>query len=225
MARLIGDFFGRSFFGPINEHMQISVRAVELLPELIETYLRGEYGEVEKLAGQMKKTEGEADQLKHNIRSLISPSPKVSATRVDLLQVINLQDAVADGCERVAILLTLRRRPVPEEVKEDFRALAAEVVKTALKLGEITAGLHSSTRGSRRASKARTLLELEQVHELEHQADNAEQELMRKLFEMEDSLEPVSIFFLSKVCAELGRIADSAENAADTLRRFVDRET
>lgn len=223
MVKQIGGIFGRSFFGPINEHMQVVRESLELLPRLLEAYLAGRYDEVEEVARLLQEAEHKADRTKQEIRSLVSPSFITSTERADMLLLTNLQDAVADGCESVAKLLVLRQRPVPEDLRQPFSALTLRVVRTGFKVSDITAQLHTLDHQAAPPEPKVFLPEIDEVHGLEHEADETEHATLRRLFELEDSLDPVSVVFLWNLATRLGKIADSAENAADCLRRFVGR--
>ncbi len=68
--------------------------------------------------------------VKKDIRSNLPKSIFLPVARGDLLRFLKEQDNIADSAEDLAVLLTLRKTTVPEEMKEDLQDFVNKVLET-----------------------------------------------------------------------------------------------
>ena len=219
----IGGLFGRSPFGPLHEHMAKVQECVEQLPETVNHFLEKDWGRCKKRAAVISRIEHEADKIKQSIRSNLTKSIFSSVERSEILMMLKTQDAVADRCEDVAYLLTMRQTPFPEFLKDAFYNLTKIVKETTDSLAGVTRELHRIYDESGTQEDAREILaRIDHIHEIEHKADEIEDALRLKLFEREDEVDPVTIFILLDIFLKVGHIADAAENVGDAIRSWIE---
>ncbi|PIZ47895.1 MAG: DUF47 domain-containing protein, partial [Armatimonadetes bacterium CG_4_10_14_0_8_um_filter_66_14] len=109
--------FGRSPFGPTQNHMELVLRCVELLEPLSEAVCAGDQQRVETLAAEISDRENDADLTKHEIRNHLPKARFLPIDRRDLLEIVHLQDSIADSLEETCHLLTLKPLTMPEALR------------------------------------------------------------------------------------------------------------
>ena len=67
----------------------------------------------------------------------------------------------------------------------------------------------------------RVLDRIRRVGELEHEADQLQEALSRRLFVIEDGLKPGALYLWIEIIRRLGSVANRAEKAANRLRMFL----
>ncbi len=222
--RKIGGLLGRSPFGPIHEQMTKVCECVTMLPELVGAFASGDDARAHRAILAVDRLEGEADDVKAEIRSQLSASFFGSTERADMLLLVNRVDAIADECQEVAKLVDLRRTSVDEDLGPDLKALTAKVVETVRTLERATSLFKQILESSFARREVAKVIELiERVNRQEFEADVLEKGTLQKLFSLEGRLDPVSVIFLMRIVQCVGRVADQAENASDGIRIMVEK--
>jgi predicted phosphate transport protein (TIGR00153 family) len=62
---------------------------------------------------------------------------------------------------------------------------------------------------------------INRIGQLEWEADKAQFDMLHKMFEMEEQLKPVDLFWWSKIFREVGDIANYSEKTADRIRLML----
>lgn len=114
--------FGRSPFAPLLSHMEKIAACVHKLPELFDAVESGDQELVEKLALEISKLEHKADLAKNDIRNHLPKSLFLPIDRSHLLEILALQDSIADKAEDIAVITTFKKVVMPDELKGNFRA-------------------------------------------------------------------------------------------------------
>jgi predicted phosphate transport protein (TIGR00153 family) len=216
---IISKLFGKSPFEPLYQHMVKVKECVDLVRPLMDAVLQGETKKVKEIAKKIFKAEHYADMVKKDIRSHLPKSIFLPVARGDLLRFLKEQDNIADSAEDLAVLLTLRKTTVPEEMKEDLKDFVNKVLDTyemAMIVSSEIKILAETSFGGAEAHKVTELIE--QVKVKEWEADKAQMNTAKKLFSIEEKLDPVSVVMWMKILKELGTLANHAENAGDQMR-------
>jgi hypothetical protein len=193
-----------------------------MLQPLSEALLAQDYDKIDELQELMSKTEHEADKIKTDLRDSIRKMYFLSVGKSELSEYLAYQDDVADAAEDFAVLLTLRKTKIPEEVREDFQSLISQVINVSehlMTLAEKISTLAEAAFAGEEAEEA--LKEIEKISEEEWKVDKQERKFARKFYSMEDSLDPITILFLDKYCKTLSRVANTAEKTAKYLRIII----
>jgi hypothetical protein len=216
---IISKLFGKSPFEPLYQHMVKVKECVDLVRPLMDAVLQGETKKVKEIAKKIFKAEHYADMVKKDIRSHLPKSIFLPVARGDLLRFLKEQDNIADSAEDLAVLLTLRKTTVPEEMKEDLKDFVNKVLDTyemAMIVSSEIKILAETSFGGAEAHKVTELIE--QVKVKEWEADKAQMNTAKKLFSIEEKLDPISVVMWMKILKELGTLANHAENAGDQMR-------
>jgi predicted phosphate transport protein (TIGR00153 family) len=182
-------------------------------------------GDEEKLAAISKdisKIEHRADEIKNEIRDSLPRSIFLPVDRVDLLRVLSRQDSIPDTVENIANLLTLRRTYVPPAWRDPLLSFIDKCVATFRATHEIYNILKDLFDVGPTEREAEDILaKIDAIGQLEWEADKAQFEMLRIMFDMEDDLKPMDIFWWAKIFREVSDLANYSEKSADRIRLML----
>ena len=216
---IISKLFGKSPFEPLHQHMLKVKECVDLIRPLVDALLKEEGEKVEECAKKIADAEHEADLAKKEIRKNLPKGLFLPVARGDILRFLKEQDNIADSAEDFAVLITLRKTKLPDELKEDLKEFVDEVLETfnmAVKVSNEINILAETSFGGAEAEKVVDLIENLKTKEWE--ADKAQMKTARKMFSLEGKMDPVSVIMWMHIFKELGNLANHSENAGDQIR-------
>jgi predicted phosphate transport protein (TIGR00153 family) len=220
--RNIGGLFGRSAWGPLWEHLEKAKECVSLLGTSIDKFIDGDMDKLQELADKVAKYEKEADVIKENIRLRLSRSIFSSVERSEIMSWLRQQDGIADGCEDTVKLLSLRKTNFVKEIEPSFKKLferVEEMISELIKSVKIFGEMDVSEVTKEQIHEINKLID--DVQNGKDEVDSLQMDFLRKLFRVEEKLDPVSLFFLKDVADKIARIADRIENVSDIVRHMV----
>jgi predicted phosphate transport protein (TIGR00153 family) len=144
--------------------------------------------------------------------------------RRDLLELLDMQDYIADTAQDIAGLMIERDMTIPEGMAEPLRSFVQRCVDTcalATKIIEELDELVEMGFRGREATKVDGMVD--QLSEMESETDVMGMELARALFAKEDEMKPVSVMFWYQMIQWIGNIADYAEKVGDRMRLLIAR--
>ena len=222
MNNPISALFGPSPIRPIQEHMAKAQSCIALLGDFLEASFSKNWKEAEEIQQAIHKKENEADTLKREIRTHLPRSLWLPVARNDLLEMLHIQDHLANRARDIAGIMLGRKIEIPEELIECFRDYYQKNLNTsaqALKaINELDELLETGFRGREATLVEELVVELD---ELEHQSDVSQIKLRAMLFQMEDSLPPVHVIFLYKIIDRLGELADISQKVGSRLLLLI----
>lgn len=222
MNNPISALFGPSPIRPIQKHMAKAQNCITLLGDFLEATYSKEWQKAEEIQGTICKTENEADTLKREIRTHLPRSLWLPVARNDLLEMLQIQDRLANRARDIAGLMLGRKIEIPIELVEGVRDYYHKNLNTsaqALKaINELDELLETGFRGKEATLVEELVVELD---ELEHQSDVSQIKLRAMLFQMEDSLPPVHVIFLYKIIDRLGELADISQKIGSRLLLLI----
>jgi uncharacterized protein len=220
----IYDIFRKSPFSALKEHILKVEECVDEVKPLIDHFINGNFEEVSKAGKKISTLEHEADIVKNAVRENLPNSVFMPVSREDFLKLIHRQDNIADYCEDIAILLSMRNTKVIEPIKEDIKDFVDQVIETARVMIKISKNFNDLMETSFSGPKANEILTMiEDVGHLEWKSDTKKYKLVKKMFEHEQESDPVSIVLFLKIFDVISGIADSAETASNALRLMVSK--
>lgn len=220
--RAIVQLFSKSPFGALQEHMAKGTECVRMVRPMFEALLNDDQAKVESLSKEISKIEHKADEIKNEIRDSLPRSIFLPVNRTDLLSVLSQQDSIPDTVEDIAFLLTVRRVHTPSSWREPLLKYVDTCVETHMVSAEVIQSLEGLVEVGMGGVEATALLEkIDSVGKFEWRADKAQFEMLRLMFDMEDEMKPVDIFWWSKIFREIGDIANYSEKTADRIRLML----
>ncbi len=219
----IARLFGKSPFAPLQTHMNKVASCMEKLTKVFESLSKKEIEKMERLVAELSDLEHEADLTKNDIRNHLPKSIFLPIDRSHFLEILSIQDSIADKAEDIGILLTLRPLDLATHYQADLIALYkknAEVFWDAKQIiAEIDELLESSF-GGIEAEKVKSMVE--QTAWKEHEADRMHHALTKKIFTHSDPL-PAPVFILwVKLFEEIAALSHLSERLANRIRMVLE---
>ncbi len=212
----------KSPFDGLIEHAAKVRECVNALDEALSAFEKGDMEEFERMRKKVEDLESEADRIKANIRNHLPKGVWMPVDKQFFLMTLTQQDSILDYAEDAVVWIDMRGKPLPPELSEDFSRLQKIVVKTVEEYEKVVNNIpHVLETSFAESERKETKEYIYNVHKLEHEADVVERVLTKKIFSMEERLEPVAVWHLVKLVNILGDIADHAENAADRVRAMI----
>ena len=222
MNNPISALFGRSPIRPIQQHMAKAQSCITLLGDFLEASYNNDWLKAEEIQLAIHNTENEADALKREIRTHLPSSLWLPVSRNDLLEMLQIQDRLANQARDIAGIMLGRKIEIPEELIECVRDYYQKNLNTSMQalkaINELDELLETGFRGSEATLVEGLVVELD---ELEHQSDVSQVKLRGMLFQIEDSLPPVDVMFLYKIIDRLGELADVSQKVGSRLLLLI----
>ncbi len=216
------DVFASSPVRPIQKHMEKVQETVAILPKFMKAGQKGDWKKAEELQKSISAAEREADKLKNSVRSHLPKRLFMPVSRSDLLELVTIQDRIANCAKDVAGLMLGRKMSLPEKLETQFEEytaacvdVSAQTLKAINELDEVF-----EVGFSRREVKSVESL-IKEIDKLEKRTDKQQIKLRRALFKLEANLPPVEVMFLYKIIELIGDIADYGERTGNRLQILI----
>ncbi|WP_288131490.1 TIGR00153 family protein [Microbulbifer sp.] len=220
----IANLFGRSPIKPIKEHMATAHEASADLVPFFEALMKGDFDAAGEIQLRISASENRADDIKKDLRLHLPDSLFMPVSRTDLLELLHVQDKVANKAQDIAGLATGRQMQIPESMHgmmatfvESAVAASAQALKAINELDEL---LESGFAG-REVDITRRMTE--ELDDLERKSDKLEVEVRAALFKLEKDLPPVDVIFLYRIIEWVGDLADEAHGVGNRLQLLLAR--
>lgn len=216
--------FGRSPFQPLLAHIVKAHECADQLLPFLEASLVGDWAEAARVRETITRLEHEADELKTELRLNLPNTLFLPVSRTDLLELVSVQDKMANKVRDITGIMLGRTMQIPEPLagamRDYMRTAVACVAQAREAMEELEALLESGF--GRNVSDVMHRL-IRQLHVLEHQADDQQVAIRRRLFELESELPPVDVVFLYKIIDWVGELSDRAERVGSRLQILTAR--
>ena len=138
--------------------------------------------------------------------------------RQDLLELLLVQDNMANRTKDVSGLVVGRKMQIPDAIADDFLEFVKRNVDAAKQARKSVRELDELfTSGFRGAEVSLVESLIEELDQIETDTDTRQADLRSALFSVESSLQPVNVIFLYRVIELSGEIADMAERVGRRL--------
>ena len=220
----IASLLGSSPFKPMQAHMRIVQACVAEVPALFEALIAGDKDRLTAQKDLIFAKEHEADELKNDLRAHLPKSLFMPVDRRDLLEILELQDTIANTAQDIAGLLMERDMTVPDGMAEPLTALVKRCVETNQQAAKIIEELDELIEMGFRGREASKVEEMAaELNRIEDETDQMGISLSRTLFSKEDEMKPVSVMFWYQLIQWIGDLADFAEKVGDRMRLLIAR--
>ena len=198
------------------------VESVAPLKDFFDALHQGNYSKVEEIQQQISLAEEEADIIKNEVRNHLPRNIFMPINRRDLLEMLDMQDTIADVTQDIVNLLTLRRMCLPTDLCQElihFVEKSQQVCYMAQGLSQEFGDVLESGFGRHEIDKL--LKMIDEVSNAETEADDLEDALVRRMFDIEDSMKAVDVVFWYKIFELIGDIADYSKKTGNRLRLMI----
>ena len=208
----ISSLFGKSPIRPLQQHMKKVHSCIMEFGVFAKATNAENWEKAQAAQISIVQKEHKADKLKKKLRMNLPSTFMMPFSRRDLLDVLLIQDSIANITKDLAGLMMTRRMVFPKEFAEDFIKLTGLCIKTSaaalVAINELDELLETAF-----SSRQRKLVHqmIKKINELEHDTDIAQSKIREKLFALESSLAPVDVMFYYRAIEWLGETADAAQ--------------
>jgi len=213
---------GKSPVQPIQDHIAVAYDCSALLPSLFEAANLNDWDKVEAVNERIRNLEHDADKIKLEIRSNLPKSLFMPVTRQDLLELVMVQDKIANITKSLAGMVKQRKIQIPAVMYDGFMVfvkLCIDASKFAKKsVNELDELYETGFRGA----EVKLVQDLiDNLDKIETKTDLKQSAMQEELFKIEKELPPVDVMFLYKLIDRVGGIADMAERVGRRLELLL----
>ena len=181
--------------------------------EGIKSYLKKDMDKFNNDFENISKLESNADDVRRSIKHKLYTYMLIPESRGDVLGLMETLDDIIDVCEIVLKQISIEEPNIPEFLKEDFYELAEFSQKTVEQL----------VKAARAFFKEINLVNdyVNKVHFYEHEADDVEEMLKRKIFGSEKITEFSHRIHMRYFAEKIASVSDVAEDVAERLAVYA----
>jgi len=214
--------FGQSPFKPMQEHVRVAIDCANQVPNLFEAVKAGDAAAVEASREKIYALENQADEIKNELRTRLPKSMFMPVDRRDLLEILDLQDSIADTAQDIAGMMVARPMSLPDAVFEPLIELTSQCINACNHLGQIMEKLDELVEtGFRGPESEKVMYMIDELNKIETGTDQQAIKVMRLLFEHEDEIGAVSTIMWDRVIHWIGDLANFAERAGNRHRLLL----
>ena len=218
------DLFGASPFRPLQQHRAKVLECVSELPALIEAAGNGDQDTVSRQQERIGRLENDADDLKHALRLHLPRSLFLPVDRRDLLEVLTMQDNIANRAKDIAGLVRGRRMRFPEGMGPALLEFTRRGVDACAQADRTVNELDELVETGFRGAEVKLVQDMiEELDRIEKDTDLIQVDIRAGLLEMESSLPPVDVMFLYRVIDWIGELGDLAQRVGSRLQLMLAR--
>lgn len=214
--------FGNSPVSPLQQHIASVTACVEQLIPFFDAVFKDDWKEAVKVQDKIASLESEADDIKNKLRMNLPTSLFMPIDRRDILQVLDMQDLIANRAKDISGLTLGRKMTIPGTLVENFMALlnrcidATKLAQTAI--NELDELVVTGFRGDEAKRVEQMIAELQVV---ENETDEIQVKLRHALFDIESELPPIDVMFLYKIIEWIGDLADASQSTGNRLQLML----
>ena len=223
--RTLAKLFAKSPFAPLQKHMQDVNECVKKVKEIFEALEENDSKSVARISGEISKLEAIADTTKNELRNHLPGGLFMPVSKAALLEILSLQDDIADDCEDIGILLTLKDLTLKDIFKDDFKSFLNKNFETYELIKEIIDefdNLLETSFTGREAEKVRSMVS--SVALKEHETDLTQRKLLKNIFSNEDQFTHAEFQLWLLILREIRTLSNTSEKLAHRIRNLLDLE-
>ena len=220
----MGGIFGSSPVSPLQTHMsKVYACASELIP-LFNAVINEDWDEVSRLQQIISDFEKDADVLKKELRLNLPKGLFMPVSRQDLLEVLLMQDRIANQAKDIAGTIVGRHMILPEIVHEDYIRFVARCVAACKQARKAINELDELVETGFSGQEVQIVTDMiTKLDEIESDTDNLQSAIRSKIFEIENEMPPIEVMFLYKIIEGTGEIADKSQGVGSRLQLMLAR--
>lgn len=219
---MLANIFGSSPVMPLEKHVGIAYKCVKELNDFFAAAVAEDWDKASAARNRVIELEHEADDLKKEIRLRLPKSLFMPVPREDLLELLLVQDNMANRAKDVSGIVFGRRMIIPTSIADEMLEFVQRNVDAAKQARKSVRELDELfTSGFRGAEVALVEALLEELDQIETDTDDRQAALRWSLFEVEKEYNPVDVIFLYQVIEMTGEIADMAERVGRRLELLL----
>ena len=222
MANFVANIFGSSPVMPLEKHIELAYGCAKKLRPLFAAAVSGDWSEAVTVREEIESIEQQADEIKNDIRLHLPKSLFMPVPRQDLLELLLVQDKIANRTRDVAGLVLLRKMMIPSAISDEFLEFVDRVIDAAKQARKSVRELDELfTTGFRGAEVELVTNLISELDQIETDTDKKQMQLNVALFEIEGTLNPIDAVYLYRIIELIGEIADMCERVGRRLELLL----
>lgn len=217
------NLFAKSPFSPLQSHMEKVAVCVQKIEEIFEAYYDKDYDKMDSIARELSQLEHAADLTKNEIRNNLPKGLFLAVNRGDLLEILSLQDTLADRAEDIGVLMTLKQLQPLKGIRKELKPFLdknLQAVRHAHNIIQEIDELLEASFGGKEAEKVRAMVE--EVAYMEHEADMLQRALLKKFYNMDDAIPYTSFTLWIHILQAIASLGNNSEKLANRVRMLLD---
>ncbi len=214
--------FGSSPVTPLQKHIDKVVLCVEELIPYFEAVISNDWEQATKVQARLVELENEADEIKNELRMNMPSSLFMPIDRRDLLEVLDLQDLIANKAKDISGLTLGRKMSLPESIANAYMEFLKRCIdatrQAQVAINELDELIATGFRGDE-ATRVKKMIE--ELHTIEAETDEIQITLRAAFYKVEKELSPIDVMFLYKIIEWTGDLADSAQSTGNRLQLML----
>ena len=189
------------------------------LEPLLQAVVEEDFDRVGETQMRITQLEHDADVMKKELRHHLPKSLFMPIDRRDLLEVLLMQDAMANQTKDIAGLILGRKMQLPEPTHELFVEYAERCIFASQKALEIIQELDELVETGFRGLQVERVEEMiRELDVIESDTDTIQVKLRGILLGLEDELKAVDVMFTYRLIEWIGMVADYAQRVGSRLQ-------
>jgi len=222
MANMLANIFGTSPVRPLEKHMELVYRCAKKLRPFVNAVIKRDLKRMAEVRRQIEALEHEADNVKKEIRLHMPKSLFMPVPREDLLELLLVQDKIANRTKDVSGVIMGRKMKIPKQIAPQFLEFVDRNIDAAKQARKSVRELDELfTAGFKGAEVSLVADMIEELDRIETHTDEQQTVLRSAVFEIEKTLDPIDAMFLYEVIQLTGEIADMAERVGRRLELLL----
>lgn len=219
---MVANIFGSSPVQPLENHAGVVYVCAKKLGDFCKSAAKGDWASAGVAHEAIVTLEQDADDIKKEIRLHLPRSLFMPVPREDLLELLLVQDKIANRSKDVADLIHSRKMSIPEPIAEQFLLFVKRNIDAAKQARKSVRELDELyTTGFRGAEVDLVSSLIEELDVIETETDALQSELKASLFAIENTLQPVDVIFLYRAIEMSGDIAAMSERVGRRLELLL----
>lgn len=218
------NMFGRSPIRPLEEHMSKVHACVKELQPFFAAVMKQNWSDSEAQQKKIVDLEHIADDLKRELRLHLPKSLFMPVSRSDLLDLLYVQDRLANKAKDIAGMVFGRRMVFPDVIAAPFMQFLSHTIDAShqanIAIQELDELLETSFSGNEIKIVDGMIAKLSTI---EHETDEQQISIRQQIFKLENNFPPVDVIFLYKIIEWTGGLADCAREIGDRLQILLAR--
>ena len=220
----IAGLFGRSPIKPLQQHYDTVHQCACTLADFFTAVTQSDWDQARILRKRIAELENEADELKKEFRLNLPKSLFLPVPRTDLLELISVQDKVANKAKDISGLMLGREMSIPATLADAMLSYVQGAIDTSAQAQKAINELDELVETGFSGREIKLVEDLiEELDCLERANDEQQITIRATLFKLESELPPVDVIFLYKIIEWVGDLADRAQKVGGRLQMLVAR--
>lgn len=199
----------QSILRDASKHVEETFNTVNYFAKAVEAFIGGDLNAKTAAIQNARRSEQQADILRSKMISELSEGVFLPPDREDLMHFVRTLDKIADWTNGAARLLGFIEHKPPDVILKNMSTATELIFSAITKLRE---AIHSLTKNDFK----KTLVCCEEVHRIEHDADDQKKLLIEAIIHAE--LEPTSLLLCYQLAEYMEGVTDKIEDAGDFIK-------